>query len=77
MQGDEYKTKDIGEAAALHSSGIKLLRLDKDNNFFWFIFENTQTEEVSASYWSGDLIVKAKLYNDSFRNLKERIFSRG
>lgn len=75
MQKDEYKTKDIGEAAALYTSDIKLLRLDKDNNFFWFVFEGSNAKKISNSYWSAELTLIAKKYNDSFRTLKERLFA--
>ena len=75
MKEDEYKTKDIGEAAALYSSGLKLLRLEKVSNFYLFVFKNDEAEKIANSYWSDELSVKAKTYNDSFRTLKERIFS--
>ncbi len=75
MNTDEYKTKDLGEAAAIYSSNIKLLRLDNGNNFYWFIFENKNTKAIANSYWSGELKLKAKTYNDSLRSLKERVFA--
>ncbi len=77
METDAYKTKDIGEAAALYSSNIKLLRLDNGDNFYWFVFESNNAETIANSYWSGELILKAKVYYDSLRTLKERVFSRG
>lgn len=73
---DEYRTKDLGEAAALLASNIKLLRLESENNFFWFIFEDNNAWEISDDYWSGDLRVSAKDYNDSYKTLKDRIFAR-
>jgi len=76
MQEHEYKTKDLGEASALHACGVKLIRLDSEQNFFWFVFENNGATEISDTYWSGELKVSAKDYNDSFRSLKERLFSR-
>ncbi len=76
MANDEYRTKDIGEGAALLALGIKLLRLDNEKNFFWFVFEDNNTWKISDNYWSGDLKVSAKDYNDSYKTLKDRIFSR-
>jgi len=76
MNLDEFKTKDIGEAAALYASGVKLLRLDRELNFFWFIFEKRNSIEISDLYWSGTLKVRAKEYNDSLKTLKDRLFSR-
>lgn len=72
-----YVTKDLGEAAALYASGVKFQRLENGGNFYWFVFDNGNAEKISNSYWSCDLVVKAKLYSDALRTLKERIFSHG
>lgn len=72
---NEYLTKDLGEAAALVSKGVKLIRLEKNSNFCWFVFEKNNSEETSSKYWSGDLRVGAKKYNDSLRTLKDRLFA--
>lgn len=76
MQNDEYRTKDIGEAAAFLALGIKLLRLDRGDDFFWFVFEDRNSLQISNGYWTGDLVVNAKAYNNSYQTLKNRIFSR-
>lgn len=74
---EEYRTKDLGEAAALSCSSTKLLRLEKEDNFFWFIFSNNDTcQKLSNNYWSGDLRVSAKEYSDALRSLKDRLFAR-
>lgn len=73
---DEYRSRDIGESSAILASGVKLLRLEKDEGFFWFIFENKSTNSIIDKYWSGELKVKAKTYNDCYKNLKDRIFAR-
>ncbi len=75
MENGEYRTKDIGESAALYCSGIKLLRLDSGNGFYWFVFDGNNAETIANSYWSGELTLKAKVYNDSLRTLKERVFA--
>ncbi len=75
MQIDEYKTKDIGEAAALYSSGIKLLRLEKSSNFYFFVFDSNQAETTANSYWAEELTLIAKRYSDALRTLKERLFA--
>jgi len=73
----EYKTKDLGEAAALLSNSVRLLRLEKDGNIFWFVFdEKTKSERLSDKYWSGDLMVNAKGYDNALRTLKDRLFAR-
>ncbi|EKE05118.1 MAG: hypothetical protein ACD_19C00426G0140 [uncultured bacterium] len=76
MKINEYKTKDIGEAAALYASEIKLLRLDQEIDFYWFIFEDKNTIALADMYWSGTLMVDAQEYNICFKSLKDRIFAR-
>lgn len=71
----EFYTKDIGEAAALLTSHIKLLRLERETNFYWFVFESTGCESIRAGYWSGELMVPAKLYSSNLRWLKDRLFA--
>lgn len=76
MESKEYKTKDIGEAAALCASGIKIIRYEKELECYWFIFDATNAQNTSDLYWSGELKVSAKVYNDCYRTLKDRLFSR-
>jgi len=72
----EYATKDLGEAAALVCSSIKLQRLQKENRFFWFVFSNKiECEKLADRYWSGTLMVSAKQYSDALRSLKDRLFA--
>lgn len=74
----EYRTKDFGEASALYCESLELVRLDKGEGFYWFIFNNFgKCTELSSKYWMGELLVNAKKYKDSMRDLKERLFSRG
>lgn len=72
---NEYFTKDLGEAAALLTVGIKLLRLSRDESFFWFVFEESSCSEASNAYWSGDLMISAKMYSTNMRLLKDRLFA--
>lgn len=74
---DLYFTKDLSEAAAILCSGAKLLRLEQEQNFYWFVLANKSLcEQLSNSYWTGELQVSAKSYADSLKSLKERVFSR-
>lgn len=73
---DAYITKDLGEAAALVCSSAKLLRLQKESKFFWFIFANKPfCEQLANDYWSGDLKINARQYNEALRSLKDRLFA--
>jgi hypothetical protein len=72
---NEYLVKDLGEASALLAKSAKLLRLQKENAFFWFVFSNKQLcEEIAEKYWFGELLINAKSYYESMRTLKDRLF---
>lgn len=74
----DYITKDLHESAALLAKGAKFLRLRRDTNFFWFVFQDKSVcEEISSSFWSGDLQVDAKEYANALKTLKDRLFSQG
>ena len=73
----EYVTKDLSEAASLVCKGAKLLRLQQESDFFWFVFQNKSScEELSNAYWNGELQVSAKSYSNTLKELKDRLFSR-
>ncbi len=72
----ECFVKDIYAAAALFANGKKLLRLQREGKFFWFVFENKlDCEELLNKYWSGEDLVSSRTYADAIRTLKDRLFS--
>jgi len=74
---DVYYTKDLHEASALICAGAKIVRLQPDTSFVWFVLENKSLcERLSNDYWAGTLQLPAKSYADSLRNLKDRLFAR-
>ncbi len=76
LQHDEYFVKDIGEAAVLLCRSVRLLRLQKENTFYWFVFSNRKLcEQISNEYWFGSCLINAKTYNDFLRTLKDRVFA--
>jgi hypothetical protein len=73
----EYKTKDIFEGAFLHSQKNQLLRLEPDNHYFWFVFEEKEKcERLSSAYWSGSAIGNIKDFVNSYKTLKDLVFSK-
>ncbi len=74
---EQYKTKDIGEAAALLTQGIELIRLEHDDGgFYWFIFDNAKlAEAVAHTFWFGNLMQNVKRYHESLSTLKDRVFA--
>lgn len=74
---NEYKTRDLHEAAFLYAKGKKLLRLEGGGREFWFIFDDTEACELLVdTYWSKEAQVIVKEYVDALRTLKDRIFAR-
>lgn len=72
----EYRTKDLGEAAALFCKSAKLLRLEQEEGFSWFIFRSKDIcQRISNNYWFGELLINAKSYQDALRTLKDRLFA--
>ena len=70
-----YRTKDLYEASAIYASEKKLLRLEREGKFYWFIFEGSECEELADQYWTGEMNVNAKAYADAIRSLKDRVFA--
>ena len=70
-----YRTKDLYEASAIYSSEKKLLRLEKEERFYWFIFEGSECVKLADKYWTGEMNINAKAYADAIRSLKDRIFA--
>lgn len=73
--GQKFATKDIGEAAAILTSGIEFYGLEPGQGFFWFVFKEEGAKKASGDYWSSKLTVNAKSYFDSLRTLKDRLFA--
>jgi hypothetical protein len=69
-----YKTKDLGEAAALLTKNIKFRGLDKDPlGFSWFMFEGKGIKTISDKFWFGKLLVCAKRYEENRALLTDRL----
>ncbi len=74
---NNFKTKDIYEASVLIASQARLLHLEQDTGFFWFVFEDfSYCEQISNQYWRNELTLPAKTLTDAIRSLKDQLFSR-
>ena len=77
VKADLYYTKDLSEAAAILCSGAELLRLEQEQDFYWFVFQDKKScEQFSNAYWNSKLQVSARTYANSLKSLKERVFAR-
>jgi len=73
---DDYKTKDLGEAAALIVKKQRFIRIDRDGRICWFVFENLQEcEMLSSDFFFGELLINARELQEAIKRLKHRIFS--
>lgn len=73
---NEYKTRDLAEASALIVKKGKLLRIDRDGNICFFVFENSEKcLDISGDFFFGELMVNARDYYEALNRLKNRIFS--
>ena len=76
FQTETYKTKDLGEAAALIVKRQRFIRIDWEGRICWFVFENKQEcEGLSSDYFFGELLVNAREFQEAIKRLKHRIFS--
>jgi hypothetical protein len=72
-----YLTKDLYEAAFLYANHLKFLGLEKEIDFYWFIFEDKERAEVlSNKYWQKEALINAKDYAEAIRSLKDRLYAR-
>lgn len=74
---DFYYTYDLGCSAALVSSGLELVSLEKSNpKKVQFVFRRKAgMEKIVDDYWSDQLKVKARSFFDNTKMLKNRIYS--
>lgn len=72
---NETFTKDLAHATALLTAGIRLIRLEREANFYWFVFDAEGTDEITQTYFSGELKQSVKQYSLNMRFLKDRLFA--
>ena len=76
FQTETYKTKDLGESAALIIKNMRLIRIDREGRICWFVFEkNRESEEITKEFFFADLMVNAREYFETIRRLKSLIYS--
>ena len=74
---DEYKTKDLYEAAALYAGGVKLIRLEGASGSKVFVFNNSAgvAKTMSNAHFEKELKESTMNYADAVRALKSRVFA--
>lgn len=74
---EDYKTSDLGVAAALYATGLKLENIDKTNvsrAVFHFV-SNGDIHAIVSTYWDGSLKLPARGYYASIKELKARLYA--
>lgn len=76
MESNHYLVKDLYIAANLLASGKRLLQLQQEGRFYWFVFENKlECEYLTTLYWKEENSLPPKIYADALRTLKDRLFA--
>jgi len=77
IQNNSYKSKDIFESAWIYSQNIKLLNLEPDGKYSWFVFQDeTLCKNLASDYWSQKATGNIKQFVNSLKTLKDLVFSR-
>jgi hypothetical protein len=73
---DQQRIRDLGLAAALVSAEHRIIATECDpGGRMYFVFADTaQLQRDTKLYWSGELTVKARTYNESIKTLKNLIY---
>ena len=71
----EYRTKDLAEAAVLIAAGQQLQRIDREGSICFFVYSNKiSCEKLSNEFFFGNFQVNARDYYENMNRLKNRIF---
>lgn len=76
MKNEEiFKTQNLYQAAFLMSKGFKFIRKEDTGNKVTVVFSGKNIEKEAFEFFNGAK-VEAKLLTDSYRSLKDAVFSR-
>ena len=71
-----YKSRDLGESAALLCVGFEFISTEEDpNGRIYFVFpDSTELQAAIKAHWACTLEVKSRYYFDATRTLKNVIY---
>jgi hypothetical protein len=70
-QKPEVSTTDLYYSAYLQTSGLTMIRTDRDGSRIYFVFEDNEKLEKLAQNWTNYAgKVSAQLYANAIKNLK-------
>mgnify|MGYP001193024685 CR=1 FL=1 len=72
----ETRLKDLYLCAFLLNEGQVLVRMEKEGQRCWFVFEQSVSlDELMNNFWQDLATTKARSYVNKIQNLKDMIFS--
>lgn len=72
-----FKTKDSYLASVIYYFGFKLDSTEWQGDSLFFVFENAEeAEKIVKQYYAGELKVDPRILFDSYKIIKQIIFSR-
>lgn len=72
-QMSTFKTKDLGEAAALSCRLRQPPTLESGDGHYLFVFQNPRALEISRRFWASTLKLDARQYAMALRALKDLV----
>jgi len=77
IQTENYRTRDLAEAAVLTVMKRVLINIEKEGHICWFVFEDkVRCEQISHQFFFDTLLVNARDYHETLNRLKSRIFAK-
>lgn len=76
-QTENYKTRDLAEAAMLIVKGQQLLTIEREGRICWFVLANKDVcEQLSNQYYYSEVLVNARAFHEAYSRLKGRVFAK-
>lgn len=73
---DSYKTRDLYEAAIIHSFRLPIVRVQKEDGVCYWVFGNRDLcEKLTMDFRNKELMVNAKGFIESLRTMKDFIYN--
>lgn len=71
----DFRTDDLGEAAALQVTGLALTRIFWEGSRAYFIFTDATVDDLLSRYRRDQLSVPAHAYYQTLRKLRDQLFN--
>ena len=73
---DNYRTRDLYEAAVIHAFKLPILKVERDEGICHFVFANRELcEKLAMDFRNRELTVNAKGFIESLKTMKDFIYN--